>query len=340
MGEFGERTTYAKFYGLIKTVLNENGVIEALKAMSAVLIKDWGFAMMIGSVPWIIFGGWGAYTWTLWYIRRRQRTLAQRLANRQKKLEKKIETTQKRFERKVEKAEHKMEIKQLKFENKQKKLEEKLEKTIAAQEEVFWINCRTMFNDKNDSLFFRKYPVPFFTRKNGVSTGDFASLNCSVKVGDDPAKVRENMRRVAGNLGCTVEKLFVLHQTHSSIAVPVTTREPFEKTPYGDALVTNRSNIFLGIKTADCAPVLLADAQNGVVAAAHAGWRGAVGGILENTVRAMVEMGAETDNISALIGPCIAPQSYEVGEDMKESFCRQMQRLLCFCSRRSGKIQI
>ncbi|MBP3402384.1 MAG: peptidoglycan editing factor PgeF [Alphaproteobacteria bacterium] len=160
----------------------------------------------------------------------------------------------------------------------------------------------------------------FFTRKNGVSTGDFASLNCSVKVGDDPAKVRENMRRVAGNLGCTVEKLFVLHQTHSSIAVPVTTREPFEKTPYGDALVTNRSNIFLGIKTADCAPVLLADAQNGVVAAAHAGWRGAVGGILENTVRAMVEMGAETDNISALIGPCIAPQSYEVGEDMKESF--------------------
>ena len=137
MGEFGERTTYAKFYGLIKTVLNENGVIEALKAMSAVLIKDWGFAMMIGSVPWIIFGGWGAYTWTLRYIRRRQRTLAQRLANRQKKLEKKIETTQKRFERKVEKAEHKMEIKQLKFENKQKKLEEKLEKTIAAQEEVF-----------------------------------------------------------------------------------------------------------------------------------------------------------------------------------------------------------
>lgn len=103
MGEFGERTTYAKFYGLIKTVLNENGVIEALKAMSAVLIKDWGFAMMIGSVPWIIFGGWGAYTWTLWYIRRRQRTLAQRLANRQKKLEKKIETTQKGLSVKLKK---------------------------------------------------------------------------------------------------------------------------------------------------------------------------------------------------------------------------------------------
>ena len=160
----------------------------------------------------------------------------------------------------------------------------------------------------------------FFTRKNGVSTGDFASLNCSVKVGDDPAKVRENMRRVAGYLGCTVEKLFVLHQTHSSIVVPVTSREPFEKTPYADALVTNQTGVFLGIKTADCAPVLLADAENGIVAAAHAGWRGAVGGVLENTVQTMIDMGADVDNISALIGPCIAPQSYEDGDDMREAF--------------------
>ena len=136
-GEFAERTTYAKFYGLIKTVLDEDGLIEALKAMWTILIKDWGVAMMIGSIPWIIFGGWGAYAWTLWFIRRRQRTLAQRLANRQKKLEKKIETTQKRFERKLEKVEHKMEIRQQRFENKQKKLEEKLEKTKAAQEEAF-----------------------------------------------------------------------------------------------------------------------------------------------------------------------------------------------------------
>ena len=163
----------------------------------------------------------------------------------------------------------------------------------------------------------------FFSRKNGVSEGEFSSLNCSVKVGDDPAKVRENMRRVSGNLGCTVEKLFVLHQTHSSIVIPVTTREPFEKTPYGDALVTNQSNIFLGIKTADCAPVLMADPEKGIVAAAHAGWRGAVGGILENTSETMVKMGAEVQNIIALIGPCIAPQSYETGEDMEKAFLEQ-----------------
>ncbi|MBR1946206.1 MAG: DUF2062 domain-containing protein [Alphaproteobacteria bacterium] len=136
MGEFAERTTYAKFYNLIKTVLAENGMIEALKAMGEVLIKDWGFAMMIGSVPWIIIGSWGAYKWTLWYIRRRQKTLMKRLTNRQRKLEQKIKVKQEKFERALEKAGLKMVVKQQKFEIKQKKLEQKLEKTIAAQEEA------------------------------------------------------------------------------------------------------------------------------------------------------------------------------------------------------------
>ena len=154
MGELAERTTYTKFYGLIKTVLNESGVVEALKAMGAILIKDWGFAMMVGSLPWIVFGGWGAYKWTLWYVRRRQATLAQRLENRQKKLEQKIKTKQEKFERtlekaeqkmeskqqkfekKIEKAEQKIESKQQKFEMKQRRLEEKLGKTIAAREEA------------------------------------------------------------------------------------------------------------------------------------------------------------------------------------------------------------
>ncbi len=136
MGEFAERTTYAKFYNLIKTVLAENGMIEALKAMGEVLIKDWGFAMMIGSVPWIIIGSWGAYKWTLWYIRRCQKTLMKRLTNRQRKLEQKIKVKQEKFERALEKAGLKMVVKQQKFEIKQKKLEQKLEKTIAAQEEA------------------------------------------------------------------------------------------------------------------------------------------------------------------------------------------------------------
>lgn len=135
-GEFAERTTYAKFYNLIKTVLNESGVVEALKAMGQVLIKDWGFAMMIGSVPWMIFGSIAAYKWTLWYVLRRQRTLAGRLENRQKRLENKIKVKQEKFERAVIKAGLKMESKQQKFEIKQKKLEAKLEKTIAEKEEA------------------------------------------------------------------------------------------------------------------------------------------------------------------------------------------------------------
>ena len=191
---------------------------------------------------------------------------------------------------------------------------------------------------KTTLYFSENIRYRFFSRRNGVSEGVFSSLNCSVKVGDDPAKVRENMRRVANNLGCTVEKLFVLHQTHSSIAIPVTTTEPFEKTPYADALVTNLPYVFLGIKTADCAPVLFADEENGVIAAAHAGWRGAVGGILESTIKLMVEMGAEVQNISALIGPCIAPQSYEVGEDMKKTFLNQdSQASLFFVPAQTGK---
>ena len=130
-GTFAERTTYAKFYDLIMKIVNENGVVEALKATAAVLIKDWGFSMMIGSIPWIVFGGWGAYAWTLWYIRKRRGTLARRLENKQKKLERKIETTQKKFEHKIEKIGQKMEIKNQRFENKRKAIEKQLETTIS-----------------------------------------------------------------------------------------------------------------------------------------------------------------------------------------------------------------
>lgn len=178
----------------------------------------------------------------------------------------------------------------------------------------------------------------FFTRKNGVSEGDFASLNCSIRAGDDPAKVRENMRRVAKHCGVTVEKLFVLHQHHSTDVVVIDRNEPFAKTPFADALVTKVPNVCLGIKTADCAPVLLADEDAGVVAAAHAGWRGAFGGILENTVKTMLSLGADASRITALVGPCIAPQSYEVGEDMRREFLQaDLKSDLFFVPVGSGK---
>lgn len=178
----------------------------------------------------------------------------------------------------------------------------------------------------------------FFTRRNGVSEGEYASLNCSEKSGDDPVKVRENMRRIASNLNCTVEKIFTLRQTHSSIVIPILDAEPLEQIPYGDALVTTQENIYLGIQTADCAPVIFADMENRIIGAAHAGWRGAAGGVLENTLEAMVEIGAVKENITAVIGPCIAPQSYEVGQDMYDEFLKaDVRSSLFFVPTESGK---
>lgn len=159
----------------------------------------------------------------------------------------------------------------------------------------------------------------FFTRRNGVSRGGFASLNCSKSVGDDDANVRENMRRIASNLGCGVDKIRTVKQTHSTM-VHVIEKETSPATVYADAMVTVERGIFLGIKTADCAPVLFADGKNKVVGAAHAGWRGAVGGIIENTLAEMEKLGAKREDTVALIGPCIAPQSYCVQTDMFDEF--------------------
>lgn len=160
----------------------------------------------------------------------------------------------------------------------------------------------------------------FFTRKNGVSAGGFASLNCGQGIGDDPANVRENMRRIASNLGCGVDKIKLVNQTHSAMVQVIADDVISERPEYADAMVTKRRGVFLGIKTADCAPVLFADVENKIVGAAHAGWRGAVGGVLENTLTAMESLGADRRHIVALIGPCIAPQSYTVKTDMYDEF--------------------
>lgn len=169
--------------------------------------------------------------------------------------------------------------------------------------------------DATEGLRYR-----FFTRKSGVSEGGFASLNCSVTVGDKPENVRENLRRIASHLHCGSHNIRLVHQTHSTMVSVITDNRPDDKSVYADALVTNVPNVFLGIKTADCAPVLFADAENKVVGAAHAGWRGAVGGILENTLKAMTDIGANLKNIAAVVGPCIAAQSYTVGQDMFDTF--------------------
>ena len=151
----------------------------------------------------------------------------------------------------------------------------------------------------------------FFSRNGGVSTGPYASLNCSF-TSDDPAHVRENRARVAAAMGVEPGHLLGLKQVHGDGVISV--RAPWAEGagPAADAMVTDKPGLALGIITADCAPVLFS--AEGVVGAAHAGWRGALAGVLEATVMAMRALGAR--EIHAVIGPCIAQASYEVGADL------------------------
>lgn len=159
----------------------------------------------------------------------------------------------------------------------------------------------------------------FFTRRGGVSAGNFAALNCSLSGKDDADAVRENRRRAADALGLPGTALAGLTQVHSPDVVVLETPWPEDRRPQADALVTRRAGIALGVVTADCAPVLFADLAAGVIGAAHAGWRGAVTGVLEATIEAMLAIGARRARIIAAVGPCIRQPSYEVAADLRDA---------------------
>jgi polyphenol oxidase len=160
----------------------------------------------------------------------------------------------------------------------------------------------------------------FFTREGGVSDGMFASLNCGFGSGDDPAKVTRNRAVAADRLGLAEEELITCYQIHSATVLTVEAPWRRDAAPRADGMVTDRPGIALGVLAADCAPVLFADAQAGVIGAAHGGWRGALGGVMEATVAAMAALGAEPARIRAGIGPCIAQDSYEVGPEFPGRF--------------------
>ncbi len=162
-------------------------------------------------------------------------------------------------------------------------------------------------------------PHGFFTRQGGVSAGPYASLNCSLSGQDAPEAVRENRALVARHLGAEPSNLVGLTQVHGIVVAVVEAPWPYGAGPRADAMVTNRPGLALGVITADCAPVLLADVGAGVIGAVHAGWRGAVAGVLEATVDAMVRLGARPPSIAAAVGPCIRQPSYEVGADLHEA---------------------
>ncbi|HUE79785.1 MAG TPA: peptidoglycan editing factor PgeF [Sphingomicrobium sp.] len=165
-------------------------------------------------------------------------------------------------------------------------------------------------------------PHGFLGRRGGVSAGEMRGLNVGYGSNDDREAIAEN-RRLAIDAVLPGAELATVHQTHS--ATVVRTGRPWarDERPHADALVTDRPRLLLGILTADCAPVLLADADAGVVGAAHAGWRGALAGVTDSAIAAMEQLGARRERIAAAVGPCIGAASYEVDEGFRARFLEQ-----------------
>lgn len=160
-------------------------------------------------------------------------------------------------------------------------------------------------------------PHGFLGRAGGLSTGPVAGLNCGTGSGDDPQIVEAN-RRLAADAILPGAPIASVYQIHSPTAVIVTEAVPHAERPHADALVTAQPSLLLGVVTADCAPILLADREAGVVGAAHAGWRGALAGVTDQAIAAMISLGARAENIAAAIGPCLAKASFEVGHEFAE----------------------
>ncbi len=161
----------------------------------------------------------------------------------------------------------------------------------------------------------------FFTRRGGVSEGVYASLNVGRGSRDDPDAVFENRRRAAGFFDVGEPALLCAYQIHSATAHVV--EGLWEAPPEGDALVSTQAGLICGALSADCAPILIADARARVVASVHAGWRGALDGVIASAIETMQAQGAETSRMIAAVGPCIGPQSYEVGLEFQDRFAAE-----------------
>lgn len=172
---------------------------------------------------------------------------------------------------------------------------------------------------KADSLAVDGVAHGFFGRAGGVSKGLFESLNCGLGSADAIDDARENRARAARALGCDPARLLTLHQVHSARAVVVDA--PFGAArPEADGFATREKGLLLGVLAADCMPLLFADVEAGVVGAAHAGWRGALAGVIEATVDAMASIGARPARVRAALGPCLRPPDFQVGADVLAAF--------------------
>ena len=172
----------------------------------------------------------------------------------------------------------------------------------------------------SDALSSSAIAHGFFTRQGGHSTGIFSSLNCGMGSGDDKETVARNRAVVAGEMGVGEDRLLTAYQVHSPDALVVTGPWEGDDRPRVDALVTRVPGLAIGVLTADCGPLLFADAEAGVIGAAHSGWKGALTGVTERTLAAMEGEGADRSRITAVIGPMISQAAYEVGPEFPERF--------------------
>lgn len=186
-----------------------------------------------------------------------------------------------------------------------------------------------------EDKILKDVPHGFFGITGGVSTGDYASLNCSYAQEDARENVTENRARAVRRLSGKAAQLQTMTQVHGTDVVVV--EEVFAAAPSADALVTKNTEIVLGVLTADCVPVLLADIENGVIGAAHAGWPSAFGGIVTKTVSVMKQQGADAAKIKAVIGPSIRRESYEIDRDYYNRFLQQTDRNAEFFQDIAGK---
>jgi len=163
----------------------------------------------------------------------------------------------------------------------------------------------------------------FFSRKNGFSKGCYESLNCGLGSDDKKENVLKNLNLVSQKIGCKSELLITLNQTHSNKVVYFENESSIKNKLPGDAIVTKIKNVGIGILTADCAPILLYDPQKKIIGCIHSGWRGALNGVIKNTITKFKELDSNIDNLFAIVGPCIRKENYEVKIDLYEKFINQ-----------------
>ena len=163
----------------------------------------------------------------------------------------------------------------------------------------------------------------FFSRKNGFSEGDYASLNCGLGSNDDKEKVLQNLNLVSKEIGCKNEFLITLNQIHSNKIIYFENKNSIKNKLTGDAIVTKVQNVAIGILTADCVPILLYDHTQKIIGCIHSGWKGGLNGVIKNTVKKFKELNSNIDNLIAVVGPCIGKDSYAVKNDFYEKFVNQ-----------------